>query len=143
MVGWTRIVRASGSAFAKDGISDRERQALNNTQHEMTTCAAYYEIVRRCAINRGRPNENTDAKVIQNANAATKRLFKDAGELGSSLGMTEDAMYSRTVNEMATMMDLVNNDCINISSLLRRYGLRWKQVVENPDSVFAEYMKFR
>ena len=89
-------VTASGSAFAMDGISDRERQALNNTQHEMTTCAAYYEIVRRCAINRGRPNENTDAKVIQNADAATKRLLKDAGELGSSLGMTEDAMYSRT-----------------------------------------------
>ena len=41
------------------------------------------------------------------------------------------------------MKDLVNNDCINISSLLRRYGLRCKQVVENLDSVFSEYMKSR
>ena len=34
------VVFVIDSASAQ--ISDRERQALNNTQHEMTTCAVYY-----------------------------------------------------------------------------------------------------
>ena len=45
--------------------------------------------------------------------------------------------------KLMTMKTLVNNDCINISSPLRRYGLRCKQVVENPDSIFSEYVKQR
>ena len=124
-----------GSAFARDEISDRERQALNNTQHEMTTCAAFYGLMKQCIVHRARPSE--DGKIIQNADAAIERLVNDAREIGSSLGTTEDAMYSRMVNDMTTMKDLVKNDCINISSLLRRYANRCEQVVENPDSILA------
>jgi hypothetical protein len=70
---------------------------------------------------------------------AIERLVKEAREIGVSLGMTEDAMSSRMVNEMTTM-NLINNDCINVSSLLRRHAARCKQVVENPDSILIEYM---
>jgi hypothetical protein len=55
-----------------------------------------------------------------------ERLLKDEHETGSSLGMTRDAMHSRVVNAMMTKKTLINNDCINLSSLLRRYGERCK-----------------
>jgi hypothetical protein len=119
-------------------ISDRERQALNNTQHEMTTCAVYYAMVRQCLLNRARPNE--DGKLIQDTDGSIDRLVKDATRLGSSLGMTKDAMGSRMVNDRAMMRELINNDCINVSSLLRRYAARCKQVAENPDSILIEHM---
>src|SRR4051812_44263556 len=131
------LITALIVAFAIDSapaqISDRERQALNNTQHEMTTCAVYFGVVRQCIVNRGRPDE--DGKTIQTTDGVIDRLVKDARTLGASLGMTEDAMGSGMVNDMATMKNSINNDCINISSLLRQYTARCKQVVENPDGV--------
>ena len=136
---WVTIM--SGSASAQDGISDRERQALNNTQHELTTCWAYYMLVRQCVLNRAKPSE--DARLIQNLNTSADRLLEHAHSIGTAIGMTLDAMSSRGHNELMTMKTLVNNDCINISSPLRRYGLRCKQVVENPDSIFSEYVKQR
>ena len=104
----------------------------------MTTCAVYYGVVRQCIRNRGRPNE--DGKTIQTTDGVIDRLVKEARSIGTSLGMTEDAMSSRMVNDMTTMKTWINNDCINISSLLRRYAERCKQVVENPDSILIEHM---
>jgi hypothetical protein len=50
------VVFAIDSASAQ--ISDHQRQALNNTQHEMTTCAVFFSMMRQCIINRGRPKED-------------------------------------------------------------------------------------
>jgi len=64
-------------------------------------------------------------------------------KIGTSIGMTQDAMASRIRNEMTSMRTLMNEDCINVSSLLSRHAMRCKQVAENPDSVLAEYLQGR
>ena len=95
-------------------------------------------MMRQCIINRGRPKE--DGKLIQDTDGAIDRLLKEATSLGLSLRMTKDAMSARMVNDRATMRELINNDCINASSLLHRYAARCKQAVENPDSILADHM---
>jgi 2-keto-4-pentenoate hydratase len=122
-------------------VSDRERQALNETQYEMTTCAAFNMFARQCFINRGRISE--DAKAIQLATAAMERLLNNAQGIGRSIGMTEDAMTSRLNIEAEAIMTLAKKDCVNFSSLLARYGRRCKQVLDDPDSILIEYMNRR
>jgi hypothetical protein len=123
-------------ASAQDN-SQRERQALNNLQHEMTTCVAYFAITRQCVLNRNRPEE--DAQLVQQASAAYDRLLKEAISIGNVIGITPDAMVSRLHNQTTIMKALINDDCINVASLLSRHGMRCKQVAENPDSVLIEY----
>jgi hypothetical protein len=72
-----------------------------------------------------------------------EQALKDATSIGRSIGMTQDAMASRLSNEMTMMKTLTNSDCVNASSLLNRYAIRCKQVLENPDSILTEYMKGR
>jgi 2-keto-4-pentenoate hydratase len=121
--------------------SNREQQALNEVQYEMTTCAAFNMFARQCFINRGRINE--DAKAIQLATTSMQRLLDDAQRIGRSIGMTEDAMASRLNIEAKAMMTLAKNDCVNFSSLLARYGRRCKQVMDDPDSILIEYLNRR
>jgi hypothetical protein len=73
--------------------------------------------------------------------AAQERLLTETMLIGNSLGMTSDAMASRLRNETDRMKTLINNDCINVASLLNRHAMRCKQVAENPDCVLVEYMK--
>jgi hypothetical protein len=133
-------IAAVSSASPQVPLQQSERQALNNLQHEMTTCVVFYGIIRQCLINRGR---SEDAQVIQQTTAAGDQVLKDAMKIGTSIGMTQDAMASRIRNEMTSMRTLMNEDCINVSSLLSRHAMRCKQVAENPDSVLAEYLQGR
>jgi hypothetical protein len=76
-------------------ISDREQQALNEIQYEMTSCAAFNMFARQCVINRGQINDIEDAKAVQLATAAMERLLNNAQRIGRSIGMTGDAMTLR------------------------------------------------
>jgi hypothetical protein len=67
-------------------ISDREQQALNEIQYEMTTCGGVQHV---CAAMRDqqRPiNDNEDAKAVQLATAAMERLLNNAQGLVAQSG---------------------------------------------------------
>ena len=108
--------------------------ALNNVQHEASTCIAYYAIVERCV---GKDDPDLAAKTAQ----AREHLVEFGYMLGNTIGMTEDAMLSRLAIEQNQMQTMVRNDCVNMSSLLRRHAMRCKQLVEDGDSVLLEYLK--
>ena len=112
--------------------------ALNNTQHEMTTCAAFSSIMTQCTMNRRRPEEEAQ---YQELVAARDQALKDATSLGLEIGMTPDALSSRFGIEVKTMQDLIKKDCVNVSSLLSRFAMRCKQVFDNPASILEEYMR--
>jgi hypothetical protein len=112
----------------------RETAALNNLQHEMSRCIAYQMIVAECVTAR-------DPNLAAEYDKVAKHLFEFAFRVGSTIGMTEDAMTSRVVIERIEMQNLIQNDCVNISSLYSRHALRCKEVVEDGDSVLLEYLE--
>ena len=86
---------------------EREKLALNNTQHEMTTCAAFSSIMTQCTMNKKwRPEEEAQ---YQELVAARDQALKDATSLGLKIGMTPDALSSRFGIEVKTMQDLIKN----------------------------------
>jgi hypothetical protein len=42
------LTALSGAAFAQDSDPVRTTRALNNVQHEMSTCYAYYNLMAQC-----------------------------------------------------------------------------------------------
>jgi hypothetical protein len=119
---------------------DAERQALNNVQHEMTTCAAFYGIMHQCLATRTPPE---DAPMFENMTSATAHLLKQMLSTGRAIGMTVDGITSRLDTETATLQSLMNNNCGNASSLVPPYAARCKQVVEDPDSILTEHLSRR
>ncbi|MBI1866825.1 MAG: hypothetical protein HYS06_00750 [Methylocystis sp.] len=111
-------------------------KAMNNLHSEMLVCIAYYSIVKQCLAKRDPrdPLSDETEKVIDH-------LTSFSTKIGKSIGMTEDAMLSRLKIQIDLQMSLIQNNCVNISSLLSRHGEQCKQVVENGDSVLLEYMK--
>lgn len=114
----------------------REERALNNVQHEMSTCVAFYTFMRGCVAQRDPTLTATTDQIIQ-------RLTVSKASVGQSIGMTLDAMRSRSQMELDNMTALTNNSCTNVSSLMHRHLNRCRMVVENPDSIFLEYLNRR
>lgn len=120
-------------AFAQ-ALSDKETQAISNIQHEMSTCVAYYSIVQQCM------ERSNFGEAAQRQKAVVEHLIVLAAKLGTSIGMTMDAMQSRIQIESQQQTALIQSNCSNTSSLYTRYADRCKKVVESPDSILIEYL---
>ena len=123
---------ASNGAVAQDQKTIR---ALNNLHDEMLACIAYYTIGHACTKDQ-LPPEITESTAV-----AIKSLTEGSYEIGQMLGMTDDAMTSRLRMHADEMRRLINESCINFSSLLNRYADRCQRVIQSPDSIFDEYMQ--
>jgi hypothetical protein len=109
--------------------------ALNNVQHEFSTCVAYFMTVATCANNR-----SDMASTAKSYQEAADRLLGTAYEVGNTIGMTKDAMESRLEMEAKGMINLMQKNCVNISSVMSRHTDRCVVVNNNPDAVLKEYM---
>jgi hypothetical protein len=132
-IGMVLVGMAIQAALAQ--TPERAKLALNNTQHEMTECSAYYTVMRRCIGSERNP------KLYEDTSELITRLNELAFKTGRSVGMTQDAMLSRLRMSLEGQMSLINYDCVNVSSLMSRYADRCKFVAERPDEVLAEYLK--
>lgn len=136
---WFRAVMgaiaASAPAMAQDAASDLERaqRVLNNVQHEMITCAAYFGAVSACMGNA------QDKKGEAAYAAAAERMVSLSTEIGMSIGLTADAISARAKLEADEMKKLLNNSCVNISSIMVRHMDRCTLVSSNPDAIVKEY----
>jgi len=99
----------------------------------MSTCYAYYNLMGQCIGNQ-------DPALAQQSNKTAGHLIGVLHPLGRGIGMTDDAMKSRLLLEIKQMQGEINDNCINVSSLLARHAMRCKQVVENGDSILKEYL---
>jgi hypothetical protein len=123
------ILMSSG-AFAQD---EKTQAALNNVRSEMSECMSYYSLVKECV---GTKDQTLAAQTQKTVEVLSSRLVR----LGSSIGMTQDAMLARLKMMQDEQRQLVNNNCVNMSSLFSRKAARCKQVVENGDSILDEYL---
>jgi hypothetical protein len=94
---------------------------------------SYYSLVKECV---GTKDPTLAAQTQKTVEVLSSRLVK----LGSSIGMTQDAMLARLKMMQNEQRQLVNNNCVNMSSLFTRKAARCKQVVENGDSILNEYL---
>ena len=74
---------------------------------------------------------------------ATVHLSKQMLSTGRAIGMTVDDITSKLEAETEALIGFMNHDCRSASLLARRYAARCKQVVEDPDSIFTEYLPRR
>ena len=62
--------------------------ALNNVQHEMSRCIAYYTILQGCI-------ETSDAALAAETSKVTEHLVGFSAQLGNTIGLTEDSCAIR------------------------------------------------
>ena len=123
----------TSSAGAEEGkLTPDYRKALNNYQHEMVTCAAYFGLVGKCL------SENT---LSQRYIALAINLNVHAIKVGEQIGMTYEAMKARSELSVSEMKALVAGDCINISSAYARHMKRCETVVRDPSAVVDQYLR--
>ena len=99
----------------------------------MMICSIYYKISANCL------DPKKDKTLISKMNSVSQEIFERGYELGKSIGMTQDAIVSRSLIESENMKELIEGNCINISSILNRYGKYCKIVYENPEVIFKKY----
>ena len=93
------------------------RNAMNNAQEEMIQCAAYFNIVAVCLAVSNKP-----ASTINGYRQQSGLLLEKSIRLSEFTGITVDAMKSRFEMANKDDMTLLRSSCVNISSLLSRYG---------------------
>jgi hypothetical protein len=84
-------------------LDQKLTRALNNLQHEMSTCVAYYSVTKRCF------DPTKDAVLVQGHEEVANQLIKLSSAVGKSIAMTDDAIMSRFGNETEEMMTVMNN----------------------------------
>ncbi len=107
--------------------------AVNNFQHEQTTCAAYFRIVGECNDISGFKKNASDYKKM------SEHMVKLMFVTGQQAKLSQDAMLSRFDMEMKGMFKLMKNSCSNISSIMNRYMDRCELVAKEPSKVMSEY----
>jgi hypothetical protein len=121
----------SGGASAQE-MDARTTRALNNVQHEKSTSYGYFNLVANCIGDQD--------PLAQQYKKLADHLIGILHPMGRGIGMTDDAMSSRLLLEIKKMQGVMNNNCINVSSLFGRHATRCKQVVENGDAILDEYL---
>jgi hypothetical protein len=130
-IAMTGIVAVSVAAKADDAKA-KFTQALNNTQHEITTCVAYFNIISHCATRSKMP------ELAESYKRFADKMTQFALVTGQKANLGEDAMVSRLDIEMKSMAKLLNGGCQNISSLMSRHLRRCEQVAKDPTEIIAE-----
>jgi hypothetical protein len=115
-------------------MSQKQINALNNVQMELSMCIAYFNFAMQCA-----PDEMKDE--VKAFEPTIESMSNFAHKIGSSIGMTQDGMVSRLKIAAEEESKIIGGTCVNFSSLITRYSARCKQLGEHADEVFDEYMK--
>jgi len=116
-------------------LSERETQAWNNVQEELTACAAYWNVAKTCAP------EDAKADELRQVDRIIDHMNTLALKVGSRIGMTQDAMVSRLKMAIEDQAKLIQGKCVNFSSLMVRHLDRCKSLGDHPEAAFREYMK--
>jgi hypothetical protein len=116
----------SSLAASQQSIED-VRRLMNNMHYDMSTCVAYFRVVSRCAAN-----SSQSSHLAEPNEKASDFLLQQAYELAQEIGMTEDALNSRLAMAAEDMLELMNKNCINISSVMSRHQKKCTAIAADP-----------
>ena len=121
-------------AITNASSAQNETRALSNLHQEMTTCIAFYMTMQQCV------GKERDPNLYAGAQQTIERLGELSIRTARTLDLSEDAMASRLKMAIADHMKLIKENCVNVSSLLSRYGERCRAVAERPIDILNDYM---
>ena len=113
---------------------EKRQQAFADLQMEYSICIVYYNMEKLCAP------DDMKAKVAHDLDPIIKILTDTAYQIGSRIGMTNEAMVARLRLSYDDAGERINHTCINFSSEYGRHGQRCKLLSEHPDQIFYEYL---
>lgn len=111
------------------------QDAMHEASSEASQCFAFYGITKKCMENSGQP---TSAAQAQRAMERASRL---AFTTGTSGGMSNEAMLATTKLALDNARGLTNDNCVNISVLIIKYGNFCKSLLEKPDERIARLLR--
>ena len=130
------VVCFAGVQSAAGQDAAKLRAALNNAQHEMIECAAYFNVVAVClAVS------NKAASTVDSYRRLSDQLLEQSIKVSKITGITVDAMKSRYDIANKDHMALLQSSCVNISSLFSRYMDRCEFVANNFKGLVEGYMQ--
>jgi len=117
----------SSNAFS-DAIND---YIFTNLQEDYTNCYCYYKISEE-GVRRTKTSLK-DGGVEKLAEAAERSLM-GAFEVGEALNMKLEAMTARVKMSLEIMKKEVDEDYVNISILIDKYGYLCRDLINDPKS---------
>jgi hypothetical protein len=111
-----------------------ETWAMANVQGEVAQCVVFYTFRKRCA-------PPTDPAVARLIDDAITDLSAFNLQIGKGICMTQESLYAQLELLVKAAREDMNDTCVNFPSYFKRHADRCKQVVENADSIWYEYLK--
>jgi hypothetical protein len=107
--------------------SEALKRLRNNIHRDMTTCVAFFRLVNECIAK----NPQYAKTVAAYAKAIDELLYKSI-LLGKQVGISDDDAKSLLATAADEMMQFINKDCTNLSSLLDRHLDKCTAVASDP-----------
>ena len=117
----------SSNAFS-DAIND---YIFTNLQHDYTNCYCYYKISEE-GVKRTKTSLKDEA--VEKLAEAAERSLMSAFEVGEALNMKLEAMTARVKISLEIMKKEVDEDYVNISILIDKYGYMCRDLINDPKS---------
>jgi len=114
------VVLASTGNGSAQGL---DRRQLNELQEQFTTCAVFYEVSGTCV-------GSSDPQLAMRMSQSADLMRQGAIMLGTQVGLSGDAMVSRQRMIMRQFRDVMQSDCVNISSILHRHAQACRRLSE-------------
>ena len=117
----------SSNAFS-DAIND---YIFTNLQHDYTNCYCYYKISEE-GVKRTKTSLKDEA--VKKLAEAAERSLMGAFKVGEALNMKLEAMTARVKISLEIMKKEVDEDYVNISILIDKYGYMCRDLINDPKS---------
>ena len=117
----------SSNAFS-DAIND---YIFTNLQEDYTNCYCYYKISEE-GVKRTKTSLIDEA--VEKLAEAAERSLMGAFEVGEALNMKLEAMTARVKMSLEIMKKEVDEDYVNISILIDKYGYFCRDLINDPKS---------
>ena len=117
----------SSNAFS-DAIND---YIFTNLQHDYTNCYCYYKISEE-GVKRTKTSLKDEA--VEKLAEAAERSLMGAFKVGEALNMKQEAMTARVKLSLESMKKEVDEDYVNISILIDKYGYMCRDLINDPKS---------
>ena len=117
----------SSNAFS-DAIND---YIFTNLQQDYTNCYCYYKISEE-GVKRSKTSLKDDE--VEKLAEAAERSLMGAFKVGEALNMKQEAMTARVKISLESMKEEVDEDYVNISILIDKYGYLCRDLINDPKS---------
>lgn len=120
------LIVFSGTTAMAQSYDKAFESAMNNYQHHLSTCAAYFSVVGFCT------GTTKNDGLREKLSAASEQATMKATLVARKIGMSDLAVAARILMAQEGMVAETDRTCINASVLLHKYGARCVRMMNKP-----------